>query len=141
MRDSANAILDYVNRRGRLLTALSDSLAASATCATRLDLSGFEDQVTEQETLCRQIAGLDRHAAQLRTHLGQLTSADQVSPELREALARLMEAQARLAICNRTHQLLLRRARRTAAALLRSYEHFFSGVYEDPARSASGQVA
>jgi hypothetical protein len=142
--------LELLEQRIALLGSLADALMAARADVVSLDLDGLEARIADQERLCGEIRSLDAHidrvqrqcAAHLAVGPAESTTvaADHGNPRLRETLDRLNEAQAGVKQLNDTHQVLLRRSRRTVGALLNSY-HSFATTYSDPssARATEGE--
>jgi hypothetical protein len=133
--------LQFVEQRTALLLALSAALSAASASIVGFDIDGLEARITEQQQLCTDITLLDAHMNDLQAHLATAPTQTVASPALRQAIARLRETQVRVSQLNRSHQLLLQRSRRTASALLRSYQTFIADTYENPAsREALAEV-
>jgi len=142
--------LELLEQRIALLGSLADSLVAARTDVVSLDISGLESRIAHQEHLCNDIrsldAQLDRVQRQCATHLRipreiiLVPAVDPGAQRLKETLGRLHAAQSSVQRLNDAHQLLLRRSRRTATALLNSM-HSFAMIYSDPSavRESAGE--
>jgi len=132
--------LQFIERRIALLGALSAALSAASASVVGFDLKSLESRITQQESICAEIAALDSGMDLLRARISQSSSRElAASPELRDALGRLREVQSRVNHFNRSHRLLLQRSRRTASALLHCYQSFINGTYENPALHRSAR--
>ncbi len=133
MNLSPPSILQLIERRTVLLHALSEALSAASVSVVGFDLEGLESRIADQQKLCVEVAALDSQMNELQSPLAKSFSPRISStPELTLALSRLHEVQARVRFLNQSHQMLLQRSRRTATALLNSYQSFITETYEDP---------
>lgn len=149
MTSDATSLLQLIEQRIALLSSLAESFAAARVDIGRLDISGLERRISDQDRLCAQIRSVDstldqmqrRCSAYLAVSAGESSlTAKQDHQKLRDALARLHSIQSAVKQLNDAHQLLLRRSRRTVNALLQSYESLLNdasaGTYADPASAA-----
>ncbi|HEY2461198.1 MAG TPA: hypothetical protein VGI16_10325 [Candidatus Acidoferrum sp.] len=133
--------LELLEQRIALMGSLAEELAASRVDVVGLDIAGLEARILKQEGLCVEIRALDTNIDQVQRQCNarlNLAAADSVTPaakvantRMRETLARLREAQAKVQLLNEAHRTLLQRSRRTVGALLNSY-HSFALTYPDP---------
>ncbi len=142
MNLSPASILQLIERRTVLLHALSEALTAASASVVGFDLEGLESRIADQQKLCLEVAALDLQMNELQSRLAKSFSPRISStPELTLAISRLHEMQARVRFLNQSHQMLLQRSRRTAAALLNSYQSFIAETYEDPASLRTSREA
>lgn len=142
MTTETQRYLELLEQRIALLGSLAASLTAASVSLVSFDVDTLEERITEQEKLCASIGSLDteidavqrRCQSQLVSGAPQEGSAafDSSSYRLRETILRLNQAQSAVKQLNDAHQILLRRSRRTANALLNSY-HSFAATYANPA--------
>jgi hypothetical protein len=140
MNADTHRYLDLLEQRIALLGALAVALVSAQVDVVGLDLDGLEARIAGQQRLCSDIRALDpelyRLQGQCAAHLNLSTAQTAVAPaessRIPEALARLRAVQSRVRELNAAHQALLRRSRRTVAALLNS-SHSFAMTYVDPA--------
>ena len=129
-----------LEQRIALLTSLADALAAARLEVVALDISGLEQRISEQARVCAQIRTLDTDLDRVQRQCANVLSLDTSSTHatapdqhrLRDLLSRLTAIQSTVKQLNNAHQMLLRRSRRTANALLISYQSF-TQTYSDPA--------
>jgi hypothetical protein len=140
--------LELLDRRIALLGSIAEALTAARGDIVSLDVDGLEARISRQEILCGEVRSLDVELDRIQEHCTQqirlpVTEEGRAirnasALRLRETRDRLQLAQARVKQLNEAHQILLRRCRRTAGALLNSYATFAT-TYSDPfARSARG---
>lgn len=142
MNAETQQYLELLERRIALLGSLAEALVAARTDIVSLDIDGLESRIKQQERLCMEIRALDpqldRVQRQCATHLGVASKISVNSKEnsdtnaVSATLQRLHEMQASVKKLNDSHQILLRRSRRTVVSLLNSY-HSFAMTYSDPA--------
>jgi hypothetical protein len=136
------SMLELVERRIALLLALSQALTAASESVVGFDLTGLEARIIEQERICTDIAALDRRIDHVQARLAKAAPPGRADEtKLGAALMRLRETQDRVKSLNRSHQLLLQRSRRTACALLHSYQSFVADIYENPAAQQLAESA
>jgi hypothetical protein len=129
------SIRQFVERRTALLISLADALSAASASVVGFDLDGLEARITDQQQLSAEVARLDSQMNEIHSRFAVSPYAQSTAlPGFVEAIARLREAQTRVSRLNQSHQLLLERSRRTASALLRSYQTFIADTYENPVR-------
>jgi hypothetical protein len=132
--------LGLIEQRIALLTSLADALTAARLDVVALDISGLEQRISEQARICTQIRVLDCEVDRLQRQCTGVLSLDGGQNEatgmdtlrFRNLLARLDSVQSTVRRLNNQHQVLLRRSRRTANALLSSYQSF-AETYGDSA--------
>lgn len=130
------SIFDFIEQRKVLVDALADSLSLASACVVGFDADGLESRIAQQQKLCVELSQLDQGIAAVRQRISESSQESMASSrELQKALSSLREAQSRLQRLNDRHQILLERSRRTVNALIRSYQTFAAGLYEDPAKS------
>ena len=149
MNADTHRYLDLLEQRISLLGALADALVSAQAGVVSFDMDGLEARIAGQQRLCSEISALDPEldrvqlqcAAQLKLSTALQAVAPSESSRIPEALARLRVVQSRVQELNAAHQALLRRSRRTVAALLNSY-HSFALTYADPAapRTSIGEI-
>ena len=136
---------DLLEQRIALLASLADALTAARADIVALDITALENRIGEQDRLCSQIrsvdADLDRMQSRCAAYLGissapSLALPNTADARLRDTLSRLHQVQSTVKRLNDAHQMLLRRSRRTAAALLGSYQSF-AQLYSDPAKKSA----
>jgi len=136
---------ELLEQRITLLGSLAAALTAARSDVVSLDITALENRISEQDHLCTQIrsvdAELDRVQSRCSAYLAisSPAPASTLTPEhnrLRDTLSRLNQVQSSVKQLNDAHQVLLRRSRRTAAALLISYQSF-AETYSDPARESA----
>jgi uncharacterized protein (DUF3084 family) len=109
------------------------------------DLDELESRIAQQQSLCQEIRRLDEQARHLqhqcaaRHRSGHAGLTATKSSELEVALFRLYQAQSSVKQLNTTHQALLKRSRRTVAALLNSLQAF-EGNYRNVALEQTALV-
>ena len=149
MNADSHRYLDLLEQRITLLGALAAALTSAQADVVGFDMDGLEARIVGQQRLCSQISALDpeldRVQLQCAAHLNLSSAQTAVAPSetsrIPEALARLRAVQSRVRELNAAHQALLRRSRRTVAALLNSY-HSFAMTYADPSapRTSIGEI-
>ena len=147
MNTDAQRYLELLEQRIGLLGLLAESISAASTNLVSFDIGSLESRIAEQEKLCADVRALDgqidRVQRQCKVHLassGAVNAPDPEARRLQETAARLSKIQSTVRQLNDAHQMLLRRSRRTASALLNSYQSF-AGTYADPAaaRASAGE--
>ena len=147
MNTDTHRYLELLEQRIALLGQLAESITAASTNLVSFDVGSLESRIAEQEKLCADVRALDSHIdrvqRQCKVHLAPSAAGIAADPEtrrLQETGARLSKIQSTVRQLNDTHQMLLRRSRRTASALLNSYQSF-AGTYGDPAvaRASAGE--
>jgi hypothetical protein len=142
MTTEIHRLLGLLEQRIALLSSLAQSLSAASTSLVSFEMEKLESRIAEQECLCTDIQALDGQIDQVQrrctSHLAAAAAAPDLRPasdpdtlRLRETAARLSKIQSTVKQLNAAHQILLRRSRRTVAALLNSY-HSFAMTYSDP---------
>jgi len=141
----SNRYFELLDQRIELLASLAQALTAARANIASFDITSLETRISEQGSLCNRIRAvdseLDRVQSQCVTYLGLAgaSSASIPGPDmtrLRDTLARLNQVQSTVKQLNDAHQMLLRRSRRTASALLNSYLSF-AELYSDPAKESA----
>lgn len=147
MDHETQSYLELLDRRIVLLEALANSLVEARRDMVSLDVDGLEARIVQQEKLCVQVGALDGQLnvfqKQCLTKLeaanasagGELGGGEAAGlrTRLQEIRERMMATQGRVKALNATHQVLLRRCRRTAGALLNMYAKF-EVTYAEPVR-------
>jgi chromosome segregation ATPase len=140
MNNETQRYLELLDQRIALLEALAKSLVDARQDVVALDVNGLEARIVQQERLCEQVAALDGQLSGFAKQcLGTLQSEVQsednnqlhgqtenarTRAHLADIRAKMQATQHRVKELNATHQLLLRRCRRTAGALLNMYAKF-----------------
>ena len=154
MTSETQRYLELLDRRTALLGTLAEALTGARGDIVSLDVDGLEARIAKQEVICQEVSALDAELDRIHEQCTlQMQSARAASAggasegaaefatksaaeQLREARDRLQLAQTRVKQLNNAHQILLRRCRRTAHALLNSYA-MFAGTYADPFKTAA----
>jgi predicted nucleic acid-binding Zn-ribbon protein len=136
MNNETHRYFELLDQRIALLETLAKSLVEARQDVVGLDVNGLEARIVQQERLCEQVSALDGQlsgfAQQCMSTLpsedanqlqGKMENAG-ARTRLAEIRAKMQAIQNRVKELNATHQLLLRRCRRTAGALLNMYAKF-----------------
>lgn len=152
MKPETAHYLELLEQRIALLGSLAGSLGFARTETVSLDIDRLELRIHEQELLCQdlhrvdvQIDGCQKDRAKQTALAENKMLAANLKPDdlrLEETLTRLYQVQVAVKKLNSEHQALLRRSRRTVAALLNSY-HSFATIYSVPTamRPSAGERA
>jgi hypothetical protein len=148
MNNETQRYLELLDQRIALLETLAKSLVDARQDVVGLDVNGLEARIAQQERLCEQVGALDGQlngfAKQCLSTLpsegahqlqGKMENVG-IRKRLAEIHAKMQATQNRVKELNATHQLLLRRCRRTAGALLNVYAKF-EVTYAKPAAPRS----
>lgn len=148
--DATNRYFELLEQRISLLGSLAEALMAARLDVVSLDITGLEHRISEQDRLCTQIRKLDSELDRVQRQCASVLSMSPTAPgiptpdtqRLRDLSSRLNTVQSTVKQLNAAHQMLLNRSRRTASALLRSYQSF-AETYSDPsaARASIGERA
>ena len=141
---------ELLEQRIALLSGLAEALSAARLDVVSFDITGLEHCIAEQARLCIRIRSVDSELDRVQRRCATLLSFASPSHGLsnsdiqrfRDIAGRLNAVQSTVKKLNTTHQILLRRSRRTANALLSSYQSF-AETYSDPsaARASVGERA
>lgn len=147
---SADRYFELLEQRIALLSSLADALTAARLDMVSFDIMGLEQRISEQGRLCGSIRAVDSELDRVQHHCATVLAIGAPAPgipaadnqRLRDLAARLNSVQSTVKQLNVAHQMLLRRSRRTASALLSSYQSF-AETYSDPsvARASVGERA
>ena len=148
MNNQTQRYLELLDQRIALLETLAKSLVDAWRDVVALDVNGLEARIAQQERLCDRVGALDGQLSGFAKQcLGLLQSEVQAEgtnqlqsqienadtrARLADIRAKMQATQNRVKELNATHQLLLRRCRRTAGALLNMYAKF-EVTYAEPA--------
>ena len=148
MNNETQRYLELLDQRIALLETLAKSLVDARQDVVALDVNGLEARIVQQERLCEQVAALDGQLSGfakrcLSTLQSQVQAEDtnqlqgqtenaRTRARLADIRTKMQATQHRVKELNATHQLLLRRCRRTAGALLNMYAKF-EVTYAEPA--------
>jgi hypothetical protein len=141
---------ELIEQRIALLSSLADALTAARLDMVSFDITGLEQRISEQDHLCTRIRDVDSELDRVQRHCAAVLAIGapaagipvRDTQRLRDLATRLNAVQSTVKQLNLAHQMLLRRSRRTASALLSSYQSF-AETYSDPsaARVCVGERA